>query len=315
MHDQYLWDRTGQPDSEIVQLEQQLKGLAWRESATPLECRSSGRKWWALAAALLLGVLGVAILQRVHRIQLLTSWQWSTGGAALQPLHIGEWIHTAANSHATVIADAVGRIEVDPNSRLRLLTDNHRQQRVALQQGTIHALIWSPPAQFVVDTPSARTVDLGCQYSLSVSPDGDGFLKVEIGWVAFESHRLESFIPAGAACTTHLGRGPDTPYFLDASQSLVNSLTEFDRSGSKQALTSLLAAARPRDALTLWHLMERTRGVERRQVFSRFTTLVHVPPNVNEASIVNGDRQSFDLAWNALQLGDTSWWREWKRNW
>jgi hypothetical protein len=31
---------------------------------------------------------------------------------------------------------------------------------------TIHAYIWAPPGEFVVDTPSAVTVDLGCACTL-----------------------------------------------------------------------------------------------------------------------------------------------------
>jgi hypothetical protein len=30
---------------------------------------------------------------------------------------------------------------------------------------------------------------------------------------------------------------------------------------------------------------------------------------------VQGDQLAFDQAWNALDLGTTSWWREWQREW
>ena len=76
--------------------------------------------------------------------------------------------------------------------------------------------------RFVVDTPAAKTVDLGCRYTLSVAKDGSGFLVVELGWVAFEWNKVESFIPRGAACATRVGHGPGTPYFLDAPEALTN---------------------------------------------------------------------------------------------
>jgi len=62
----------------------------------------------------------------------------------------------------------------------------------------------------VVDTPSARAVDLGCQYTLNVDDRGDGLLKVTMGWVAFDTDGRESFIPAGAACRTRKRGGPES---------------------------------------------------------------------------------------------------------
>jgi hypothetical protein len=138
---------------------------------------------------------------------------------------------------------------------------------------------------------------------------------VELGWVAFQSKNIESFIPEGAACTTRVGHGPDTPYFLDAPEALTKSLAEFDLSGSRQALRSVLQTARPRDALTLWHLLERTQGPERVEVYRRFAELVNLPSSVTREGILRGDRANLDAAWDALRLGNTSWWREWKRNW
>jgi hypothetical protein len=226
----------------------------------------------------------------------------------------GQVIETGL-THATIESESIGQVDIDPDSRLRLLTTHEDEHRLALDHGTIHAFIWAPPTEFVVDTPAAKAVDLGCQYTLSVSSGGKGFLTVQLGWVAFQWNRIESFIPEGAACTTRMGHGPDTPYFLDAPATLTKSLTEFDLTGNREALHSVLTTARPRDALTLWHLLERTQGAERGEVFDRFAELVSLPPSVTREGILRGDRMSMDAAWDALKLGDTSWWREWKRNW
>jgi hypothetical protein len=50
-------------------------------------------------------------------------------------------------------------------------------------------------------------------------------------------------------------------------------------------------------------------------VFDRLNTLVALPSEANRAAILRGDRSAIDAAWNALQLGDTNWWREWERQW
>ncbi len=72
----------------------------------------------------------------------------------------------------------------------------------------MHALIWAPPGQFIVDTPSAVAVDLGCRYSLEVHDDGSGVLRVEAGWVGFEHRGVRSLVPAKAVAATRTGQGP-----------------------------------------------------------------------------------------------------------
>jgi hypothetical protein len=309
----YLWDRSGEARGEIAQLEEMLGELRWsgKRPELPDERRYKARAWvWATAAALL---IGAGLLMQLKRApQPVTSWQLSLAGAQASAVRSGQTIETGAGG-ATMESELVGQVEIDPNSRLRMPPTSQDQNRLALEHGTIHAFIWAPPTKFVVDTPAAKAVDLGCQYTLSVSKDGEGYLSVEMGWVAFQWKAVESFIPEGAACTTRPGHGPDTPYFLDAPAVLTKSLAEFDRTG--HGLQPVLAAARPRDALTLWHLLARTKGQERAQVFERFAQLVNLPSGVTREGVLRGDRASLDGAWDALQLGNTSWWREWKRNW
>lgn len=320
MNDDYLWDRTGEPDAELARLEQALSTLSWskrQRKARFSRRRRNGRLTalrMATAALIILGI-GTAIFLDRARTPAPTSWQLSISGEKPQPLYAGQVVKTAANTRGRLESEFVGKVEIEPDSRLRLLAAGVDKQRFALDQGTIHALIWAPPAKFIVDTPSAKAVDLGCKYTLQVGTSGTGELTVEMGWVAFEWHGIESFIPAGAACTTRPGHGPDTPYFLDASPEFKNAVAEFDLHGTRQALQSALAAARPRDALTLWHLLERTHAQERGEVFDRLAELTRMPPRVTRNAILRGDRDSLDAIWNALGLGDTGWWREWKRDW
>lgn len=301
--EEYLWDRSGEPDAEVVHLEQVLGRLQW-------SARSRRRpRWpWVAAAVAAAAILIVAI--GVRTASPVTSWRLTLTGEKPTAVRAGQVI-----TRGTIESDFVGEVQIEPESRLRLLRARDGEHRLALDHGTIRALIWAPPAKFVVDTPAAKTVDLGCRYTLRVARDGAGFLTVEMGWVAFEWKNLESFIPAGAACTTRPGRGPDTPHFLDAPETLIAAVARFDQTQDPRALRAALGAARPRDALTLWHLLERTRGTERAEVFERFALLVKLPPGVEREAILRGDRKAMDIAWDALQLGDTSWWRGWKREW
>jgi hypothetical protein len=244
----------------------------------------------------------------------LTNWQLTLGTQQATQVRQGQTIETNSTTIATLESSSVGEIHIEPGSKLRLTKADPTQQQFALEHGVIHAFIWAPPTQFVVDTPAAKTVDLGCQYTLDVAPNGSGILKVTMGWVAFQSGPLESFIPAGAECRTRPGRGPGTPYREDAPPAFIAALNQFDTTGDAAALATVLSAARPQDGLTLWHLLSRTQGDQRAQVFAAFSNKVKLPATVTREAILRGDRQSLDSAWNSLDLGDTAWWRIWKRS-
>ena len=197
-----------------------------------------------------------------------------------------------------------------PNSELRAAGN----RQVKLRRGTLHAFIWAPPRLFVLDTPSARAIDLGCEYTITMNDSGDGLLRVAMGWVAFQSGDRESFIPEGATCATRAKEGPGIPYYEDAPEALRTGLADLAR-GNTDALRQILIAARPRDGLTLWHLLTRVPERDRGATFDRFAQLVTLPPEVLRANVVRKDPRNIDLCWNALKLENTTWWRGWKRQW
>lgn len=287
MNDDYLWDGSGEPDPEIVRLEKTL---------APLRYRSKPRRWPLYACA---GAIAAALAIFALLPSRVSVWKVDDRAARL-----GETLDV---SRETVMQSAIGSLRIEPGSRLKLSSDN----RLALERGVLHALIWAPPRQFVVDMPGTAAIDLGCRYTLRVEPDASGLLTVDTGWVAFQSGDLEAFIPAGAACRTHPRRGAGTPFRVDAAESLRTAVAAFD-SGGRSSLGRILADARAEDGLTLWHLLARTEARERAQVYDRFRQLVDVPDL--RAAILRGDPRAMDAAWNALGLGETRWWRGWKRN-
>jgi hypothetical protein len=79
-----------------------------------------------------------------------------------------------------------------------------------------------------------------------------------------------------------------------------------------QALDLVLLQARERDALTLWHMLARTRDEQRGKVLDRLAELIPPPPKVTREGVLNGDRAMLDAWWDKLGLGETEWWRMWK---
>ena len=308
--DAYLWDRSGDPDPQILQLERTLGEYA-APALRPLARRQHqwqqyrwlrrGWPWAAIAASLLLGIA----TWRTSR-PILSPWQLDSGHV----LALGEKITTGPGQHASLAATAVGSLRLEPNSTLQVVHSGPSDQRLVLTQGTLHALIWAPARSFAVETPAGTSIDLGCAYTLTVDPEGGGLVSVSTGWVAFQTGRLESFIPAGAACRTRRQTGPSLPYFADASISFTAAIARWELT---RELDGLLRSARPRDAITLWHLLQRTQGTApRHQVAQRLAALV---PGVNAAGLELGDPAAITEAWNALGLGSVNWWRTWKHPW
>jgi len=319
MNDDYLWDRSGPPDPEIERLERTLAPLRYRHREEVLhQAPKRPRMWWAAAAAVVLSAAGISRFAVPQPRP--TAWQVTNveGGARLggksaalaMQVRSGEALHTEAGSQVSLQADDVGRIDIGPDSELRAATD----RKLTLQRGTLHAFIWAPAREFVVDTPGARAVDLGCEYTLNVDTAGNGLIRVSLGWVAFQYGDHESFIPAGARCLTHKSRGPGIPFYEDASDEFQGALSGFEH-GDTNAMPRILAAARPRDSLTLWHLLTRAPAAERGRVFDRFGQLVSLSAGVSRDAVLRQDGHAIDLCWDALGLENTSWWRGWERRW
>ena len=346
--DDYLWDGSGRPQPEIQHLEKML--AEFRHSGNELDfsalpatvqpnlfqrfLRIAWVPRFASAAVIVLAILsGAALLffpaapgvsapgWQVARVEgtPLVGAIWTSASHSSATLQVGQSLVTNQDSRATIAVGQIGEIQVEPGSRVRLLQSSDNRKRIALDRGTILAAIWAPPGEFVVDTPSAVAVDLGCAYTLQVAPDGSGVLRTTLGWVGFHLNGRDSFIPAGAMCSTRRGTGPGTPYFEDAPDSFSKALgvLDFGSSGDPsrdEALRTILSEARKKDALTLWHLLSRTQGEERVQVFDRFSALVPPPAGVTREGILRLDQPMLDAWWNALDLGDISVWRFWEQS-
>ncbi len=220
-------------------------------------------------------------------------------------LAVGQWLETDNVSRAQIQVSSIGQVEIDPNSRVKLVETRPTEHRLELARGRLSANIWAPPRLFFVNTPSAVAADLGCAYTLEVDDDGGSLLRVTSGWVALQLKDRESMVPAGAACVTRRGIGPGTPYFEDASESFRRALSKLDFeapdsdwSSRDQAFNQVLMEARPRDTLTLWHLLSRLEVAERALVYERLAALGPPPTGVTREGVLQLDDKMLK-AWKA----------------
>jgi hypothetical protein len=339
----YLWDGGGEPDPEVRKLETMLSRLRHNQPAPEFPAyvaspRRSGwlqffapqpLRWAAAAATLIVAATGAWLLRPkpavvepgwdVSRIEGAPRVAAQTIRAAAK-LAVGQVLETDDTSKAGITSQDLGEIVVGPGTRLRLLDNRSGTKRLILERGTISATIWAPPGEFVVDTPSATAVDLGCVYSLSVDASGNAQLHTTLGWVGFKFGDRESFIPAGAVSFTGKNTGPGTPYFEDAAHDFRAAVDLLDRQGSGDdartaAFSTVIKSARPRDAFTLWHLLSRVPPAERSRLFDRLAELVPAPQGVTREGILRLDQPMLDLWWNEFGLGDISLWRHWEHTW
>src|ERR1700682_1234157 len=174
MNEDYLWDKAGEPDPEIQRLEALLNPLGHKAGALP--AWPAPRKHWlpmtlALAASLLI-IFGVVWMLRIPRGP---AWQVTTvqGTPGITRVGKGQSFSTDDKSRIRLDMDDVGEVVVEPNSKMSVVATRPEEQRLSLERGKIHAEIWAPPGRFYVNTPSAQTVDLGCQYTLEVNGKGE----------------------------------------------------------------------------------------------------------------------------------------------
>ena len=299
----------------------ELQPLIDREtnSQVPLATRrrSFATAWQTQIAAMAAIVLVVASLgfYWAYRNQMapakLRSWQVARvdgtpriGAAGISnkgQLAVGEWLETDGNSRAKIDVESIGQVEIDPNTRVRLLLTKPTEHRLELARGKMSARIWAPPRLFFVDTPSAVAADLGCAYTLEVDDAGGSLLRVTSGWVALQLKDRESMVPASAACQTRPGIGPGTPYFEDASESFRQALAKIDfehditPTSRTATFDVLLGESRKRDTLTLWHLLARVDRSDRARLYEKMISFVPAPEGVTREGVMQLNERMLEL--------------------
>ncbi|CAN5253145.1 hypothetical protein BH20ACI2_BH20ACI2_23380 [soil metagenome] len=235
------------------------------------------------------------------------AWEFETisgspsvgAGLGKDRLAVGDFMETDAASRARISVADIGSVEIAPNSRVKLVGTAANEHRLSLERGALHARILAPPRLFIVDTPSAVAVDLGCEYKLEVDKAGNSFLHVTSGFVALERDGRESIVPAGAMCMTKKGRGLGTPFSAETSKAFRTALERFDfASGGSRAVQAMLDNRGFYDMVTLWHLLSRVQKADREKVYAALAGYVEPPSGVTRDGILSLDKKML-ASWRA----------------
>src|SRR5690242_13314216 len=129
MSEEYLWDRSGEPDPEVERLERVLSPFRYQGSGK-MPQRASRTRWVAaiaaLAACLAIAVWWAAGVNRTPPQK--TAWQAvakagapTLNGHAVETstdIYTGQRIETDAASRVQVRSDFIGEVDLEPNSEM-----------------------------------------------------------------------------------------------------------------------------------------------------------------------------------------------------
>jgi hypothetical protein len=98
--------------------------------------------------------------------------------------------------------------------------------------------------------------------------------------------------------------GPGVPYVEEAPAPFVRALIAFDfeRRGTRaRAVRTVLALARPQDAISLWHVLQRVDPSLRGVVYDRLAALVPPPPGVTRRGALALESRALEGYWTKIQ--------------
>ncbi len=321
----YLFDKHGD-DAEVAQLERVLAPFAHDAPLRPLPTREPRRRPLLAALALAAGLVAILVwTSRGDRTadhlasgaedgraasldcrDAVAGFAFAVDGGDARcagrsvgagVLPVGAWLETPRDSSTRLEVADIGQLTVHGASRMRLIETGEDAHRLQLARGRVSAAVLAPPRLFMVDTPAATAVDLGCAYELTVDERDLTYLSVTSGEVSLEDGATTAWVPAGSEVVAVPGRGPGTPVAQSAGVALRDAVSRFD-AGEADALTAVLTLATAADFGTLYSLLLRTHGDTRRQVLRTLDALHPYPRELDEAALLAGD----PVALRALQL-------------
>ena len=340
----YLWTKHGDPDAEIARLESLLSPYAFqantltdmralRNRALPAQARGRARAHARRRLMFATATACVALIVVVSWLNMRLQWPmaqaWSvksvSGTATIDErilsgrnlLPPGGVLRTGEHSAVQIEVARIGRVLVGQDSQVELVETRTGHHRLRLDHGQLSARIWAPPASFGVQTPLANALDIGCEFTLSVTSSGSGLLQVRHGWVELEKYGLQSLIPEGAQAELDSKAGPGTPFDDHASAQFRAALKAIDALGRSvpaddPAIEKLAEASSATDAITLISLLTRYPQLADTPIYDRAIAVLPPPDGLTRDTVRYRNQVLMDNWWHKLPYSRVkSWWLRW----
>jgi ferric-dicitrate binding protein FerR (iron transport regulator) len=318
----YLWDRSGDVDPAVADLERVLGPLAYRPAERPLALPVPSRRRWPIVTALAASLAFAAALWLFYwRLEWPAGRAWNVaiattaGASRTDMLGVGQTLTLDSTSTASVDIARLGTMNVQPGADVTLSATGPTRHRLQLDRGAVHIRVWAPPGRVVVSTPAGNVIDMGCIFTLAVDAAGAANMSVETGWVQLENIHGESLVPAGASSVMTADRGPLVLLYDDATPAFRRAVRAIETRVADAAVPVELATirrdARPRDMPTLLVLAVREQGSVRASLLES-AAAVSPPPRTLPGNPASFDTRAIWDWYATLPLPPAkAWWRNW----
>ena len=297
IREEYLWDRSGPVDPLVQRLEHVLRPHRHRPRRRP----PAKRKWALAAAAVIALAVFVPQLFREERCYAVD------GLSGVRHVRAGDAFEVGPDAGAVLEVASLGNVVLQPGARGRVVDCGERRHELFLEEGSLHATIQAEERVFQVGTPAGMSIDLGCEYDLTVDAEGNATLHVLSGRVAFDSQGREVVVPARASCRVEKGRVPGTPVQDDAAEAFRRAVGRVEFASEDEldldALEVVASVDRRDDSLSLVHLLEAPSRTVRGRVFDRLARMYQAPPGVTREGILAGELDGVS-EWRAVMTRD-----------
>ena len=199
----------------------------------------------------------------------------------------GQWIQTNFDSRAELMVAGLGKVIIEPNSKVVLLKNSEGNNRIMVEYGTVNTEMKPNARSFFVEMPSAVATDNGGSYTLTIDSTGDGLIYVRSGKVEVESQNKDAIVPAGSIVLTRKNKGVGTPFNEKSSPKFKNALINFDFGQcTGSCVSTLINTARISDAVSLVNLIPNVEKEYSDKVYTKLATFVQPPRKVHHDSIM-----------------------------
>lgn len=197
-------------------------------------------------------------------------------------------LQTEENSTARLSVPKVGLIEVDSNSKLSRTKSNE----LKLDAGKILKKPVEQTEKIIILTDLADfNEELNSEFELSAKGETNN-LFVYKGTIKVNLKGFESIVPEGFACEVKKGRYV-IPFNPDTDPQLINLLKDFTGPNDPN-LVLITGLATPKDALSVWHVLQLTSELNRQIPFDKLKELIPPPESVSDEGIMKLNREMLD---------------------
>lgn len=322
-----LWDPDLPGDEALKRLTSLLgayryaphRDHAW--SIRPVRAPRARRRRMMLAgvAALAACVAGVAAWMP-WRLQWQDGRQWAIDAAAASlpaNLDVGDTLTTDASEAAMMKVARIGRIEVMPGTRLKLLDTRAGHHRLELLSGRVRARIWAPPGYFVITAGASETIDLGCEFEMDRDLHGNGTIHVTSGWIMHRVKGQETLVPAGSTVTFTAERA-GIPHATTASAQFRSAVDQLDSAMAQDMRVPdieqyVADQAAPSDSFALLSLLTRYPALASGPVYPKLAAFLEEPVDARHREAWSrGSVHAMNLWWEQMPRPPKAWWLNWR---